>query len=249
MARRPFLVLRLDAPLMSFGGVMVDQRGFTDPQPGASMIAGLLANALGYEHRQAERLQRLQERLRMAVRCDRRGTEMVDYQTADLGQDFMRRTWTTRGVPAERGGGTASTGTHIRYRHGWADAVLTVVLELAPADEAPPLEDLARALEAPERPLFLGRKHCLPARPLLEGRVEAASLYEALTLAALDERADPETDAFSAWWPTEGEPKPAEGGREIRVSDRRDWRNQVHVGRRPIWHGTIRREEVTSGTS
>lgn len=248
MARRPFLVLRLEAPLLSFGSVMVDQRGFTDPQPGASMITGLLANALGVEHGEADRLQRLQDRLRFAVRCDRRGTEVMDYQTVDLRQDFMRRGWTTRGEPVSRGGGSASTGTHIRYRHYWADAVLTVVLEVTAPQEEPTLDDLAAALERPERPLFLGRKNCLPARPLLEGRVEAASLYEALTLARLDERADSEADAFTAWWPKEGEPGPETGGREVRVSDRRDWRNQVHVGRRPLWHGTIRREEVTGGT-
>lgn len=249
MARRPFLVLRFDAPLMSFGGVMVDQRGFTDPHPGESMLTGLLGNALGLEHRQFDRLQDLQDRLRLGVRCDRRGSTLLDYQTVDLGQDFMRRGWTTRGEPASRAGGSAATGTHIRHRHYWADAVLTVVLELSPPDLEPTLDDLARALERPERPLFLGRKVCLPSRPLLEGQVEAASLFEALTRAALDERADPEAQAFSAWWPKEGEPVPAEGGREVHVTDRRDWRHQVHAGERTLWHSRIPREEVAHGTS
>lgn len=248
MAERPFIVLRLEAPLMSFGGVMVDQRGFTDSHPGTSLLAGLLGNALGLEHRQADRLQRLQGRLRSAVRCDRRGQEIVDYQTVDLGQDFMRRGWTTRGEPASRAGGTAATGTHIRYRHYWADAVLTVVLEVIPADEEPTLDDLARALGNPARPLFLGRKACLPSRPLLEGRVEAGGLYEALTMASLDHRADPEPEGFSAWWPKEGEPAPVDGGREVRVSDERDWRNQLHSGQRSIWHGRISRTEVIDGS-
>lgn len=246
MARRPFLVLRLAAPLMSFGGVMVDQRGFTDPFPGTSMLTGLLANALGFEHSEADRLQRLQDRLRLAARCDRRGTEVVDYQTVDLSQEFMRRGWTTRGEAITRGGGSAGTGTHIRYRHYWADAVMTVALELAPAGEEPSLDELARALQAPERPLFLGRKVCLPSRPVLEGRVEAKSLYEALTAATLDPRAD-DQEAFSAWWPKEGEPAPPDGGREVAVSDRRDWRNQLHAGRNPFWHARIPREEVHRG--
>jgi CRISPR system Cascade subunit CasD len=249
MAGRPFLVLRLDAPLMSFGGVMVDQRGFTDAQPGASMITGLLANALGFDHSEAGRLQRLQDRLRIAVRSDRRGTEVTDYQTVDLSQEFMRRGWTTHGEPVSRGGGTAATGTHVRHRHYWADAVCTVALELAPADESPTLDDLAQALQAPERPLFLGRKPCLPSRPLFEGRVEAGSLYEALTRVPLDDRADPEAEAFPAWWPKDGEPTPADGGREVTASDRRDWRNQVHGGRRPLWHARILREEVAHGGS
>ncbi|MFP3940271.1 MAG: type I-E CRISPR-associated protein Cas5/CasD [Thermoanaerobaculia bacterium] len=249
MARRPFLILRLDAPLMSFGGVMVDQRGVTEPHPGASMVTGLLANALGFEHREANRLQRLQDRLRLAARCDRRGTEIVDYQTVDLSQDFLRQGWTTRGEAVTRGGGTASVGTHIRYRHYWANAVMTVAVELKPADEEPTLDDVEEALQAPERPLFLGRKVCLPSRPVLESRVETDSLYQALRAASLDPRADEEAGWFSAWWPKEGEPAPPEGGREVAVSDRRDWQNQLHAGRSPFWHARIPREEVAHGPS
>ena len=41
------LLLRLEAPLMSFGSVLVDKRGPTDRHPGTALITGLLANALG----------------------------------------------------------------------------------------------------------------------------------------------------------------------------------------------------------
>jgi CRISPR-associated Cas5-like protein len=34
------LLLRFDAPLMSFGGVMVDQHGPTDRFPGLAMLTG-----------------------------------------------------------------------------------------------------------------------------------------------------------------------------------------------------------------
>ena len=36
------LLLRFDAPLMSFGGPIVDQRGVTRDFPAASMLAGLI---------------------------------------------------------------------------------------------------------------------------------------------------------------------------------------------------------------
>lgn len=240
MSERPFLALRLDAPLMSFGGVAVDERGFTDPQPGKSMITGLLANALGYHHGEFERLQRLQDRLRLAARRDRLGRELVDYQTVDLGQPFLQEGWTTRGERVRRGGGSASTGTHIRHRHYWADSVYTVVLELDPADEEPRLDDLSRALDAPERPLFLGRKPCLPSRPLVVDRVTASGLRQALERVPLDRRAEPEGGAYAAWWPRQGEPEPAGNqGREVPVTDERDWSNQMHAGRRLLWHGRI----------
>ena len=63
------------------------------------MLTGLLANALGWDHRDADSLERLQDRLRFASRLDRAGHPLVDYQTVDLGQDWMRPEnagWTTR---------------------------------------------------------------------------------------------------------------------------------------------------------
>ena len=57
------LILRLEAPLMSFGGVQVDDRSPTEQFPAQSMIAGMIANALGYTHRNYQKTQRLQERL------------------------------------------------------------------------------------------------------------------------------------------------------------------------------------------
>ena len=42
------LVLRLEAPLMAFGGETIDNLGIIRPFPAASMITGLFANALGW---------------------------------------------------------------------------------------------------------------------------------------------------------------------------------------------------------
>lgn len=244
MSELDVLWLRLEAPLMSFGGVRVDERGPTAAFPGRSMVAGLLANALGYRHGEHERLQRLQERLRYAVRRDRRGRLVQDYQTVDLGQDFLREGWTTRGAPEGRAGGSAKTGTHIRYREYWADAVFTVALTLDPADEEPALDDCARALQEPERPLFLGRKPCLPSSELFLDTGRVGSLVDALRRIALHRRAE-DDDAFAVWWPEEGEPRPEPGqGRLVPVTDERDWQNQIHVGRRFVWEGRLLRTEV-----
>jgi CRISPR system Cascade subunit CasD len=247
---REFLVLRFDAPLMSFGGVRVDEHGVTDVFPGLSMLTGLLANALGYRHGDFDRLQRLQERLRFGSRRDRPGRPLVDYQTVDLGQEFLHRTWTTRSVVAERGGSQeAKRGTHIRFRHHWADAVYTLVVTLDPADEAPRLDDLAAALERPQRPLFLGRKPCLPAARLLAGRISAPGVREALALTPLAERAEADDGAFLATWPrADGSQESRGGGRLLPVTDGRDWSNQVHVGRRLVWQGRIEVEAVGKET-
>ncbi len=245
MTEREFLALRFEAPLMSFGGVTVDENNVTDPSPGKSLLTGLLGNALGWRHRDADRLSRLQERLRMAVRRDRRGKPLVDYQTVDLGQDFMRQGWTTRGVPEGREGGSAKTGTHIRFRHYWADAVFTVVFTLEPESDAPAIADCASALAEPERPLFLGRKACLPAVPVVLATVRAASLRAALSQIAPAPRHEPEDGGYAAWWPCEGEPAPPAGrGLQVPVTDERDWSNQIHAGRRFVWQGRIEADEI-----
>jgi len=230
--------LRLDAPLMSFGGVAVDDRGVTEDFPTRSMLTGLLANALGYDHREAALLQRLQDRLLHAVRRDRKGRALVDFQTVDLGQPFLRETWTTRGEPVSRGGGSAGTTTHIRRRSYWADAVYTVALSLEPAQESPTLARCAEALTEPERPLFLGRKPCFPSLPLVLSIVQAPNLFSALCGAPVSGRAS--EGPWAAWWPEADEPTPAPGhGHLIPLYDERDWTNQIHTGRRFVWEGQI----------
>ncbi len=239
------LLLRFDAPLMSFGGTTVDQRNVTEAAPTLSLLVGLLGNALGYDHSEAERLQRLQDRLRFAARRDRQGEELIDYQTVDLSQTFLTESWTTHGMPAGRGKGAANTGTHIRYRHYWAGAAFTVALRLEPASEEPSLPTIEKALREPERPLFLGRKTCLPASPVLLGRVDAPTLRAALVRAPLAEPAPTADGGYSAWWPEDEGPVGATAARLRPVVEERDWANQVHTGRRLIWEGRIDSAEIS----
>lgn len=231
-----FLCLRFEAPLMSFGAPMVDQLGVIQPWPATSMITGLIGNALGFEHRESRRLQSLQARVLHGSRCDRRGKLLRDFQTVDLGQPYMSDSlgWTTRGALERRKGGS-STGTHIRERDYWADAVHTVALTLA-SGEGPSLDEIAEALRFPARPLFIGRKPCVPASPLVLGTLQAPTLREALR------RAPPargvEQREVEAWWAVDG-PVEEVGVRCLLVSDLRDWRNQVHTGQRWLAHGMI----------
>lgn len=238
------LTLRFDAPLMSFGAPMVDELGFIQDFPARSMIAGLLANALGWRHGQVESLQALQESLRVASRRDRAGVLLRDYQTVDLGQPFLdaaRVGWTTRGR-LEKRGGAFSNATHQRWRDYHADSVHT--LALAVGEAAPVgLERLATALEHPARPLFLGRKPCLPAAPLLLGSGSANSLLEALRRAPSlpAHRRDERHPEYPAWWPADEQEGDTEG-QLLRVSEDRDWLNQIHAGHSLVRHGTIRLE-------
>jgi CRISPR system Cascade subunit CasD len=206
---------------MSFGDQAIDEIRPTRRLPGRSMLAGLLGNALGLDHRDVDALQRLQDRLRFAAREDRGGTLLRDYQTVQLHKKDLL--WTTRGRPSVRKGGGTTWDAH-----GWnttpgerfyrADAAVSVALALDPADEPPDLDALAAALRRPERPLFLGRKGCPPARPILDALVEVPSLVEALGTAESE-------------GPVETEPDDAPSAeRVIDVPDRRDWRQGFHTG-------------------
>lgn len=224
------LILRLEGPLMSFGDRAIDELRPTRSLPGRSMLVGLLANALGWEHRDTDRLDRLQARLRFAARLDRPGQPLVDFQTAEITK--RDPIWTTRGRPAERAGGEGSySGPVLRDRRYRADALVTVAFTLDPADEEPDLDALAEALRRPERPLFLGRKGCPPARPVLETAVEADSLVAALAQApVLPRLADGEEAAAEVLIETEDEPAEPSGRRIIEVADRRDWSLGFHAG-------------------
>ncbi len=240
MGELDVLMLRLDAPMVSFGAARIDKNGVVQALPGRAMLTGLVGNALGWEHRDAARLQSLQGRITYAVRQDVAGEALLDYHTVDLGQPFMLEGWTTRGAPEGREGGESKTGTLIRYQHYRADAVYTVALALREG-EGPTLDDVEKALRSPERPLFFGRKCCLPSGRIVQGRARAASLREALRAfpcvtrggARRETKAD---EKCTTWWPVrEG----TEIGRTIELTDDMDWSNQVHVGRRAMQEASV----------
>ena len=233
------LVLRLDAPLVSFGSPMVDLNGVVQTFPTLSLLTGLLANALGWDHRDVDKLTSLQSRVRFAARIDRLGEALVDYQIADLGQPWMKPEnagWTTRGEIAERGGASGE-GLHIRYRHYRADSVHTVTLTLA-GEGDPTVDELAQALREPARPLFIGRKCCLPASRLLLDTVEAPSLLAALANIPRSARAN-SGPLLACWWEGDDSTGSVGDSRVVPVTDERDWKNQIHTGRRLMREGRV----------
>lgn len=241
------LVLRIDAPLVSFGTVLVDQHGFVDTFPGTAMLTGLIANALGWTHGDFDQLEALQRRIEYAARWDVPPQRMIDYHTVDLGQPKMSQPgWTTRGKPEHREGGqSAKFGTHQRYRHYWADGLMTVVLTLR-GHADPSLETVRDALRRPARPLFLGRKACLPARPLLDPEtpvVDGEDLLAILRRVPVWDRSGSRAkgnEPLLACWPADLATDIR--GEIRRVFDLRDWANQVPAGSRWRVDGAIERE-------
>lgn len=241
------LLLDLDAPLMSFGGDLVDAYGVVRDFPAKSMLAGLFANALGWERHDVEAQAALQARLVMGSARLAEGWRQQEFQTAKL--EANDRGWTTRGrVEGRAGGADTYKSPHIRYRDMDADARVLIACRLDPAaddtdPDRPDLDRLAAALDRPERPLFIGRKPFLPSRPLARGFVEAASIPDALVagLAAVPQ-------PVRAQWPIgEGTDNPAAAGaRETELTDERHWPAGVHAGLRRVVEGRLARVEAAA---
>ena len=246
MARH--LIMRLESPLMSFGGETIDNYGVIRPFPAASMLAGLFANALGWRRIERERHQRLQERLVFAARIDREpagGVRLTDFQTAKL--DRNDQSWTTRGQPESRAGGPNTYDSpHLRYRDYFADLRVTVALRLQPDAESPALDELAAALDEPARPLFLGRKPCLPAAPLFAGFGDGATALEALRAWPLAEPG-PNAPGIRTLWPQDEGVDGIDAARSYMLTDQRNWISGLHGGGRLVHESSIPRRMFGAG--
>lgn len=246
-----WLVLRIRAPLAAFGSEAIDARGPTRDFPTLSALTGLLANALGYERGESGRLQALQDRLVFGARREAEPTlgRLTEYQTAQIYENDVG--WTTRGVAEGREHSPSYKNrdkrgkwvTHQRWRDYHADARLFVVLTLRDPDLAPTLDDLAAALDRPARPLFFGRKPCLPAAPLFVGFVEAATARRALEALPPDPLADlPPGGLARAVWSVGEE----DGDRTVEAVEARNWRTGLHGGVRRTVEGRVRPAEPAS---
>lgn len=234
------LLLRLEAPLMAFGGETIDNFGIIRDFPALSMVTGLLANALGWRREESEKHNRLQERLILGARLERPGTRLQDNQNAKLAKDD--KGWTTSGKPEERAGGAGTyESPHRRFRDYHADLSMLVALRLEPIDESPTLDNLATTLDHPARPLFIGRKPCLPSRRLFAGWHEGESILDVLRSVPLPPHSS--EDARLQWPDGEGT---LPGDRALDLCDERNWTSGVHGGWRPIREGRIRGEEKSA---
>lgn len=228
-----WLLLRFKAPLASFGDITIDSQGKTRSFPAKSMLVGLFANALGWTRSMSLEHQSLQDRIEFGAMYEENNEahRLTDYQTAKLEKDD--KSWSTRGMPVGRFGGAKTyEGSHQRWRDYLTDINQVCVVRLNPENHCPTMEDLASALEFPARPLFLGRKSCLPSTPIFCGWIEAQNITDALISTI-----DSDGTKFWATWPAS---ESTENAEQIRtISDERNWVTGLHGGSRRICEGRL----------
>ena len=228
------LILRLEAPLMAFGGETIDAYGVIRPFPAVSMLTGLFANALGWRRVDRESHQQLQDRMVFAARIDREpagGARMTDFQSAAINN--TERSWTTRGAPEGRGGGTYQN--HLRWRDYYADMRVTVALRLEPAEATPTLDALAGALEEPgasavhrAEAVLCRRRRCLA------GSSEGDTALTALLAAP---RGHDVGKSCRLLWPEREGTEGIDANRTYMITDQRNWVSGLHGGGRMVCEG------------
>lgn len=224
--------LRLEAPMASFGGEAIDSRGVIRDFPAQSMVTGLFANALGWTRWMRPEHQRLQERIVFGALhdADPDTRRMTDYQTAKLGK--VDRGWSTRGAPLGRAGGANTyVGAHQRWRDYHTDLRMSLVVRLSPEEGDPTLETLAAAMQRPARPLFIGRKPCLPTAMMFRAWVDGPDVVTVLRDVA------PSGVLCEALWP--GGEGTQESDLATPITDERNWTSGLHGGARLVSRGRL----------
>lgn len=171
------LLMRLKGPLQSWGTNSRFSLRDTDNFPSLSGVMGMLGSAMGYT-RESKELIPLVEPLTIAVRIDKAGRRIRDYQIIDTG---------------------GSNGKKISERFYLADASFLVAVYDPEGKSDALLERASLALKNPANALYLGRKSCPPSEYIDLGVQEVSSVEQALKLFSEFESLQGKT--VNAWIP------------------------------------------------
>jgi CRISPR-associated protein Cas5/CasD subtype I-E len=146
-----YLVLRLSAPLMSFGeGDYWDIRG-TGIFPSKSAIVGMLACCFGYDRNETEEISHLSDSVSVSSRQDNKFSLLRDFHTI---------------LDTLKADGKKNPNAVISIRQYLMEAEFSVLIS---TKDSSLLEQIQNALQDPVWPPFLGRKSCIPSFPIYWG--------------------------------------------------------------------------------
>jgi CRISPR system Cascade subunit CasD len=171
------LVMRLTAPLASWGEPAVGEYRPSADWPGHTALSGLLGAALGLDRSDEEAQLSLRDGYRFAVGVLATGDLLRDYHTAQVpGRSALKgqphRTRRDELAVDKRELNTILSTRDYRQNGDWLVGVLAI--------EKPQwsLGQIADALRRPHFVLYLGRKSCPLAAPLAPRIVEAKTVKE-----------------------------------------------------------------------
>lgn len=177
-----YLVMRLYAPISSWGTLAVGEDRPTVNYPTRSAVLGLLGAALGIKRSETQKLRDLASSIGIASKTYSEGTILRDYHTiqtpnAGKGVSFFTRKQELQSAKVE---------TILSSRDYREDGLWVVAIWLKPEVENSNLEykfelqQLQQALKYPKFTLYLGRKSCPLSLPLSPQIITASHLKMAL---------------------------------------------------------------------
>jgi CRISPR system Cascade subunit CasD len=167
--------MRLEGPFQSWGERGKWSMRDTAPEPTKSGIVGILACALGWG--EDDPIRELAFSLRIGVRCDHvpQRAPLVDYHTVGGGYQTSIHRQADGKLKYNKGEAhTEQTWRSYLVESSFLIALMTIT-------NSPDItRRLADALQNPVWPVYLGRKSCIPSRPLFDRLAKATDLDEAL---------------------------------------------------------------------
>jgi CRISPR system Cascade subunit CasD len=149
------LLLRLSAPMQSWGSNSLFDRRETDDIPTKSGVIGLVAAALGLERDAPLAKFEILNSLKFGVRVDAPGSRMTDFQITEMGEKLS---------------------ANLSQKIYLCDAIFLIGLS---SENVEVLQKVEEACRNPMFPLFLGRRSCPPTLPLVLG-IRDKDLYQTL---------------------------------------------------------------------
>lgn len=170
---KPVLLIRLEGPLQAWGTRARWDVRDTTREPTRSGIIGLLAAALGYGRGDARIVDDLESGLEIGVRVEREGAILDDYHTVTGFLPTAEGSYRHSGIKTaanlaaliEKGAAPSTIQSTRKYL---ADASFLVAVACRDGANPSILPMCADALRSPRWPLYLGRRSCIPTRPVFE---------------------------------------------------------------------------------
>ena len=166
------LLLRLEGPMQSWGTRSRWDVRDTGCEPTKSGVVGLIGCAVGLGRDDPE-LERLDRDLLFGVRIDRPGVISTEFHTVTgyhrtAAGDYKHSDGTAKSLAKAQEHDEATIVSPRDYLH---DAAFLVALAVKPeyrAGNGHLLGHIKECLQDPKWPVYLGRKACVPSRPILE---------------------------------------------------------------------------------
>ncbi|MYQ95416.1 type I-E CRISPR-associated protein Cas5/CasD [Streptomyces sp. SID4946] len=226
---RAVLMLRLAAPLQSWGGPSRYNLRETHPEPTKSGVLGLLAAAEG-RTREASLTDLVG--LQLGVRVDQPGTLLRDYHTSSdyRGLPLLSAKTNAKGQQTRT---TPPKYTSVTRRFYLQDAVFVAALRGPRAL----LKSLEQAVRNPVFPLSLGRRSCPPTGPVSLGLHADNTVEDALQGVAWQAGSHRRRQAQGATVSLEATVEdPAGDQSTVDVPDTYDLKTGTRFGRRTVRH-------------